>query len=80
MLPRLAELHKDMPMTAMYGEDSWISAVPEEDFEEIRQTDKSKSYTKSRMIPDAGHHVYANAEVFNKEVLNACEHTQQNNS
>ena len=35
MLPRLKNLKASVPLTALYGADSWITAVPEEQFKEI---------------------------------------------
>jgi len=74
MLPRLADLEKDISLTALYGADSWISAIPQEEFIAIRGVPKSDhEITNVEMIDNAGHHVYANAQLFNYQVNKACQ-------
>ena len=36
MLPRIADLHAEVPLTVLYGQESWISSVPKEEFEKLR--------------------------------------------
>jgi len=81
MLPRLADLHKDISLTALYGADSWISAIPKEEFLAIRATtgdNEADNLTKVAMIDNAGHHVYANAQLFNYQVNKACQYSDRN--
>ena len=81
MLPRLADLHKDISLTALYGADSWISAIPKEEFLAIRATNGDNevdNLTKVAMIDNAGHHVYANAQLFNYQVNKACQYSDRN--
>lgn len=72
MLPRMADLHPELPMTVIYGAESWISAIPAEEFQGVRQN-AARNLTKVQLVPDAGHHVYANPKVFNQFVLEACD-------
>ena len=76
MLPRLKNLKTSVPLTALYGAESWITAIPEEQFKEIRGNSDS-SYTKMRVIDDAGHHVYANPVQFDYRVLQACQYSDE---
>lgn len=76
MLPRLADLDTNIPLTALFGADSWITAISEEQFCQVRP---NGIYTKSRLIEDAGHHVYANPVVFNMQVLRACKFSDNMN-
>jgi len=73
MLPRLKNLQPSVPLTALYGADSWITAIPEDQFKEIRGSEAN--YTKMRLIDDAGHHVYANPAQFDYRVLQACQYS-----
>ena len=74
MLPRLADLLKDISLTALYGADSWISAIPQEEFMAIRGvTESDHVITNVEMIENTGHHVYANRHIFNYQVNRACQ-------
>ena len=75
MLPRLKNLQPSVPLTALYGADSWITAIPEDQFKEIRGSEAN--YTKMRLIDDAGHHVYANPAQFDYRVLQACQYSDE---
>ena len=72
MFPRLADLHANIKLTALYGADSWISAIPQEELVAIRGED---NFTKVEIIENAGHHVYANAQLFNYQVNKACQYS-----
>jgi hypothetical protein len=37
MLPRLADLKEDLPMTVIYGEQSWVTAISRSQYDEIRK-------------------------------------------
>lgn len=75
MLPRLGSLSPDVPLTALYGADSWITAIPEEEFRNVRGA--NQAYTKMRLIDDAGHHIYANPVQFNYQVSKACDYSDR---
>ena len=77
MLPRLADLHANIKLTALYGVDSWISAIPQEELIAIRGVDSDHDghVTKVKLIDNAGHHVYANAQIFNHQVNKACQYS-----
>ena len=72
MLPRLAQLNCQIPLTALYGADSWITTVEKEEFETVRP---NGLLTQVHEVPNAGHHVYANPVSFNKKVSGACEYS-----
>jgi len=73
MLTRMKDLDKQVPLTALYGEQSWIKTIPVEEFLEARGAEAKDSYTKVEIISNAGHHVYANPKEFNYQVLKACQ-------
>merc|ERR1711983_96233 len=54
MLPRIRNTRSTVPLTIIFGGDSWVSAIDEESFknEEDRQIDV-------HVLDNAGHHVYA---------------------
>ena len=71
MFPRLAKLDPNIPVTALYGGNSWVSSISEDDF--VNTANRETSYTRVKIIENASHHVYADQVVeFNREVLDAC--------
>ena len=36
IFPRMADLNKDVPLTVIYGERSWVSTISQKQFEEVR--------------------------------------------
>ncbi|KRT85198.1 hydrolase [Oryctes borbonicus] len=67
MVRRIPELHKNVPITLIYGSKSWV----DNDGSEIVKERKVNFHT--RVITGAGHHVYADKpNVFNEHVLHAC--------
>ncbi|RZF38983.1 hypothetical protein LSTR_LSTR003726 [Laodelphax striatellus] len=69
MLKRIHLLHKQVPVTLLYGGRSWIDNSAGEKIRERRK----EGYVNVQMIPGAGHHVYADkCDVFNKYVNEAC--------
>lgn len=69
MVKRVHELHKDVPITLMYGSKSWVDNLAAEIVKEKRMS----SFVQSHIIMGAGHHVYADKpETFNKHVIDAC--------
>lgn len=77
MLPRLANLCPDIKLTALYGADSWMSAIPQKELIAIRglNTDYDGHFTKVKIIENAEHAIHANAKLFNQEVNKACQNT-----
>jgi len=65
---RLNQLASHLPLTAIYGNDSWMRPLTTEEFEEARNI---KGLTLSTSISYARHHVYARIEEFNQAVVNA---------
>ncbi|XP_022903322.1 (Lyso)-N-acylphosphatidylethanolamine lipase-like isoform X2 [Onthophagus taurus] len=69
MVKRIGNLHKDVPVTLMYGAKSWVENVAADIIKEKRQG----SLVQAHIINGAGHHIYADKpEIFNKHVLDAC--------
>lgn len=69
MLNRIDKLHKDIPITILYGSRSWVDNAPGDVIREKR----NNSYVNVQVISGAGHHVYADkAEIFNSQVIQAC--------
>lgn len=72
MFPRLSQLDKQVPLTVLYGEQSWVSAIPEQEF---RDLGLSKATVK--IIEESGHHVYADqADLFSEAVLESLDHAR----
>jgi len=70
MCNRISSLHKNVPLTMIYGSRSWVEHFPGEVIKKIR----SDSYVNIHEVHGAGHHVYADKkEEFNSQVLQACE-------
>ncbi|KAH1007999.1 hypothetical protein HUJ04_005158 [Dendroctonus ponderosae] len=70
MIHRFDLLHEDVPITIMYGEDSWIDPQPGLILHETRG---HKSYINIDIIASAGHHIYSDQpDMFNKFVQDAC--------
>lgn len=70
MLNRVDSLHKEVPMTMIYGSRSWVDHGPGGQIQQLRKG----SYVDVQVINGAGHHVYADkCEQFNGIVLQACK-------
>jgi len=70
MLPRILALPADVPITFIYGANSWIDSKPGKIIKETR----GNSLVEVHVLEDAGHHVYADkCDEFNLLVLQACE-------
>jgi len=65
---RLHALSPDLPLTAIYGADSWMRPLTTEEFEEARGR---QGLTLSTTVDYARHHVYARIEDFNQAVKEA---------
>ncbi|KAK7945391.1 hypothetical protein WMY93_001119 [Mugilogobius chulae] len=69
MLQRVHLLPPKMPLTILYGAQSWVSSSSGEDVVLIRNQEN----TKVKLINHAAHHVYADQpHLFNEEVENIC--------
>lgn len=69
MVNRLPEADKDISMTFIYGSESWMDSSSGKHIQTVRV----KNSVAIKMVPEAGHHVYADdAGVFNKYVNEAC--------
>ncbi|XP_072396697.1 (Lyso)-N-acylphosphatidylethanolamine lipase-like [Diabrotica undecimpunctata] len=70
MIRRYHTLSKDVPLTVIYGEKSWIVKTPEDDLKNQRP----ESYVKAEILPNAGHHINADQSVlFNKLICKVCK-------
>ncbi|KAM9790713.1 (Lyso)-N-acylphosphatidylethanolamine lipase isoform X2 [Syngnathus typhle] len=69
MLQRVHLLPSSMPLTMLYGAQSWVDSSSGDKVVQVR----GPAHTKVLMINDASHHVYADQpEKFNKVVENIC--------
>ncbi|XP_062284790.1 (Lyso)-N-acylphosphatidylethanolamine lipase [Scomber scombrus] len=69
MLQRVHLLPSSMPLTMLYGAQSWVDSSSGDSVVQIRSPD----HTKVMLINAASHHVYADQpEAFNKVVENIC--------
>lgn len=69
MISRIQQMKSTVPITFLYGEGSWVDNTPGDTIKHLR----NQSYVKVNVIPNAGHHVYADdAEAFNRLVNEAC--------
>lgn len=89
MIDRVHTLHKQVPVTVLYGTDSWMDKSPGPIIKEIRPNsyvhiEVGPNILNSRIffqhffclqfIPDAGHHINADQpEIFNKCVTEVCK-------
>ncbi|KAL1513211.1 hypothetical protein ABEB36_002649 [Hypothenemus hampei] len=71
MIKRIDNLDDRVPITLLWGLKSWI----DHSAEDILKNKRQNSYFNLRVIPGAGHHVYADKpEQFNQIVLEACRY------
>ena len=63
---RLNQLDPSLPLTAIYGRDSWMQPLSTEEFEDARGRN---GLTLSLSVDYARHHVYARIEEFNQAVI-----------
>jgi len=67
---RIPELDQKIPLTFLYGSDSWVDHYPADEVKELRGVG---SYCDVHVLEGAGHHVYADKkETFNQLVLSIC--------
>ncbi|XP_018329714.1 protein ABHD4 [Agrilus planipennis] len=75
MVKRIGDLDLRVPITILYGSRSWI----DNSAGQIIQEKRTDSYVRVRVLPGAGHHVYADKpEAFNYSVIEACDLTDAN--
>jgi len=64
------EVRHDIPITILYGEDTWIDSS----FGHVLKEARPNSYTHTEIIPKAGHQLFSDNHVdFNRCVLDACK-------
>ncbi|XP_019881709.1 (Lyso)-N-acylphosphatidylethanolamine lipase isoform X2 [Aethina tumida] len=69
MIDRIQDLDKNIPMTILYGEYSWIDKSSGAIIQDKRPT----SYVDLKIVPGAGHHINADQpEIFNNLVVETC--------
>eukprot|EP00088_Acartia_fossae_P027566 TRINITY_DN28302_c0_g1_i1.p1 TRINITY_DN28302_c0_g1~~TRINITY_DN28302_c0_g1_i1.p1 ORF type:complete len:400 (+),score=78.35 TRINITY_DN28302_c0_g1_i1:34-1233(+) len=77
MVLRLKDRDTSVPMTILYGSNSWVTAISEEQFEEKGASENLSVY----LVENAGHHVYADqAGDFNRIVSNVIGGMSEANS
>ncbi|PIO21089.1 hypothetical protein AB205_0119410, partial [Aquarana catesbeiana] len=70
MLPRLNLIPKSLPITFIYGAETWIDSSTGEKAKELRPD----SYVHTLAIKGASHHVYADQpSIFNEVVDEICD-------
>ncbi|XP_078688082.1 (Lyso)-N-acylphosphatidylethanolamine lipase-like [Branchiostoma floridae x Branchiostoma belcheri] len=74
MLPRMSQLREDVPITFIFGRESWMDSRPGKQTKILRKD----SYVDVMYIHDAGHHVYADRpDRFNGKVVWVCSHADR---
>ncbi|XP_018579969.1 protein ABHD4 [Anoplophora glabripennis] len=69
MVHRFDNIREDIPITVMFGENSWITQAPGH----ILKEQRPKSYVDIAVIANAGHHISADQpSLFHEVVLGAC--------
>jgi len=72
LISRMKHLHPDIPLTLLYGENSWMLSLF--DFDSIRDEIPNQCYFEMHQIDKAGHHIFAdNPKQFNQFVNLACD-------
>lgn len=75
MINRLEMLPKEIPISILYGSDSWMDKTAGY----LIQSSRDPSYVSVQKIPDAGHHVYADrSDIFNAVVTEICKAADHN--
>ena len=69
MIGRIEQLCPSIPLTAIYGANSWMRSLTKEQLEEARG---GVGQCASHLIEDARHHVYAQQHDFNQVLISAC--------
>uniref|UniRef100_A0A2M4BRM3 1-acylglycerol-3-phosphate O-acyltransferase ABHD5 n=1 Tax=Anopheles marajoara TaxID=58244 RepID=A0A2M4BRM3_9DIPT len=75
MIKRIVDLKPTVPITMIYGAQSWVMRTGPIDTLKLMRPD---SYVKVQLIENAGHHIYADdAPTFNRLVNEACQATEK---
>ena len=70
MIKRINDINKELPMTFIYGDKSFIDAIDENIVKEARP----KSYTKLYMIKNCGHDIYVEQpEELSQLIIETCK-------
>ena len=70
MIHRIGGVDKNIPMTMIHGSQSWIGSSSSYETKYLR----SGCYVDVQVIPEAGHHVYADQpDAFNLVVDEICQ-------
>ena len=71
LIRRIKDLDKNLPITVLYGEDSWVADLFA--FASLKNELLDHCYCSTKIIYNAGHHVYSdNVNDFNRYVNCAC--------
>jgi abhydrolase domain-containing protein 4/abhydrolase domain-containing protein 5 len=74
---RMKSIDDNLPITFLYGADSWTSKAYGFIIQEHRSA--KNCYTNVKIIPNAGHHIYSDNPIeFHQCVLDACGTLQSN--
>ncbi|XP_066288461.1 (Lyso)-N-acylphosphatidylethanolamine lipase-like isoform X2 [Branchiostoma lanceolatum] len=74
MLPRMTQLREDVPITFIFGGESWMDSRPGKQIKVLRR----ESYVDVTYIKEAGHHVYADQpDKFNRKVVWVCNNADR---
>ncbi|KAL3288213.1 hypothetical protein HHI36_002662 [Cryptolaemus montrouzieri] len=70
MILRIENLRSDLPITLMFGSQTWVDKSVGYKIREMRHN----SFVDVQIIDDTGHHLYSEqADTFNEIVVNACK-------
>ena len=71
LIRRIKDLDKNLPITVLYGKDSWVADLF--DLRSLKSELLDHCYCSAKIIYNAGHHVYSdNFNDFNRYVNSAC--------
>lgn len=71
LIRRIKDLDKNLPITVLYGKDSWVAELS--NFPSLESELLDHYYCSTNIIYDAGHHIYSdNFNDFNQYVNSAC--------
>lgn len=70
MMRRYGQIHANVPITVLYGEESWITKEPGI----VLAEERTDCYVNIEIIPSAGHHLYSDQPaIFNEVVRETCQ-------
>ena len=71
LINRIKDIDKNLPITVLYGKDSWVADIFY--FPCLKSELSDHRYCSIKIIYDAGHHIYCdNYNDFNRHVNGAC--------